>query len=82
MNRGWIGSLSELNRSTANWRRTLIATRTMDHMRGMLKAPGVPGETADPRVTATASAISTADAILAAVAMFLARQEAKTPETS
>jgi hypothetical protein len=54
----------------------------MDHMRSMLKAPGVPEETADPRVTATANAISTADAILAAVAMFLARQETNTPETS
>jgi hypothetical protein len=54
----------------------------MDHMRSMLKAPGVPAGTADPRVTATASVISTADAILAAVAMFLARQEANTPEAS
>ena len=54
----------------------------MDHMRGMLKAPGVPADTADSRVMATASVISTADAILGAVAMFLARQRGNTPEAS
>jgi hypothetical protein len=51
-------------------------------MRRILEAAGIQADDADPSSAAAANTISTAEGVLVAVAMYLARQEAATPEGS